>query len=130
MEDNSYVNLSLEKYNELYDKAKKFDELSEKFGDELKETISTMIENINKIFATDNDDEEDSEETEDTEFKVGDKVKLVRLNNYTIGFSKGDICTITNLQYNYTKDCIEIKKGDILTGYVSKKDIEKIKEDK
>lgn len=27
MEDNSYVSLSLEKYNELYDKAKKYDEM-------------------------------------------------------------------------------------------------------
>lgn len=50
MDDNSYVNLSLQKYNELYDKAKKFDELIEKFGNELSETISTMIDNINKIF--------------------------------------------------------------------------------
>lgn len=50
MEDNSYVSLSLEKYNELYDKAKKFDELTEQFGDKLSETINTMIENINKLF--------------------------------------------------------------------------------
>jgi hypothetical protein len=28
MDDNSYVSLTLEKYNELYDKAKKYDELN------------------------------------------------------------------------------------------------------
>lgn len=37
MEDNSYVNLSLKKYNELYDKAKKFDELNEELTDEIVE---------------------------------------------------------------------------------------------
>lgn len=52
MEDNSYVSLSLEKYNELYDKAKKFDELTEQFGDKLSKTINTIIDNVNEMFTS------------------------------------------------------------------------------
>lgn len=50
MEDGSYVNLSLEKYNELYEKSKKFDDLVKEFGDGISDTIQTLINNINKLF--------------------------------------------------------------------------------
>ena len=50
MNDNSYVSLSLEKYNELYEKSKKFDELVKEFGDEISDTIQTLINDINKLF--------------------------------------------------------------------------------
>lgn len=59
MEDNSYVNLSLQKYNELYDKAKKYDELTKELGDKISESISTIVDNFNKMFTTD-DKEQDS----------------------------------------------------------------------
>lgn len=58
MEDNSYVSLSLKKYNELYDKAKRFDELTEKFGDDLSKAINDIIENFNNIFNNDEKEEE------------------------------------------------------------------------
>jgi len=122
MEDTSYVNLSLEKYNELYDKAKKYDELVKTYGDKLSETINTIIDNVNNMFTT------DEEEQEDTELKVGDKVKLVKLNECTNGFELGDICTITNLTATGIHD-IEIDNG-ITLGYVNKEDINKIKEEK
>lgn len=127
MEDNSYVNLSLEKYNELYDKAKKFDELSEKFADKISKSIDTIIDNFNKMF-TSNEEETEQKEVEDIEFKVGDKVKLVRLNDCTCGLNLGDICTITNLTVTGVND-IEIDNG-ITKGYVNKEDIKKIKEEK
>lgn len=130
MEDNSYVSLSLQKYNELYDKAKKFDELTEKFGDELSETINTMIKNINEIFT--NDKEEHTGETTvepvEEELKVGDKVNLIKLSDTTYGFNLGDICTINDLNAcGYFP--IEIDNG-ISIGYVSKENIKKIKEEK
>lgn len=49
MEDNSYVSLSLEKYNELYDKAKNYDEISEKMTDDLKNMINKMCEVVARL---------------------------------------------------------------------------------
>ena len=131
MEDNSYVNLSLEKYNELYDKAKKYDELSKQFGDKLSESINTIIDNVNDMFASNEEhsgETEQQEETEDIEFKVGDKVRLVKLNDCTNGFKLGDICKITDLDETGTY-YIEIDNG-INKGYVDEEHIEKIKEEK
>lgn len=125
MEDNSYVNLSLEKYNELYDKAKKFDELSEKLTDEIRKNINKIFDGISETLTTDNE-----EETEDTEFKLGDRVRLVELGSYTKGFNKGDIYTIANPHYDDSEECIKITDYDGLDGFVSKKQIEKIKEEK
>lgn len=125
MEDNSYVNLSLEKYNELYDKAKKFDELSKELGDKISKSIDTIVDNFNKMFTS---DEETEQEVEDTEFKVGDKVKLVKHSDYTNGLELGDICKINDI--NESGSCkIEIDNG-ITLGYVDEEHIEKIKEEK
>ena len=122
MEDNSYVSLSLEKYNELYDKAKKFDELTEQFGDKLSETINTIIDNVNEMFTS------NEEHSGETEFKVGDKVKLIKHSDYTRGFDIGDICKINDI--NESGSCrIEIDNG-ITLGYVDEEHIEKIKEEK
>ena len=77
MEDNSYVNLSLEKYNKLYDKAKKFDELSEKLTEEVRENINKILNGISEMITT--TDEEHSEKTEEYNchtVHVGLKVKL------------------------------------------------------
>lgn len=125
MEDNSYVSLSLQKYNELYDKAKKFDELSKELGDKISKSIDTIVDNFNKMFTS---DEETEQEVEDTEFKVGDKVKLVKHSDYTNGLELGDICKINDI--NESGSCkIEIDNG-ITLGYVDEEHIEKIKEEK
>lgn len=125
MEDNSYVNLSLQKYNELYDKAKKFDELSKEPGDKISKSIDTIVDNFNKMFTS---DEETEQEVEDTEFKVGDKVKLVKHSECTNGINLGDICKINDI--NESGSCrIEIDNG-ITLGYVDEENIEKIKEEK
>ena len=122
MEDNSYVSLSLQKYNELYDKAKKFDELTEQFGDKLSETINTIIDNVNEMFTS------NEEHSGETEFKVGDKVKLVKHSECTNGINLGDICKINDI--NESGSCrIEIDNG-ITLGYVDEEHIEKIKEEK
>lgn len=127
MEDTSYVNLSLEKYNELYDKAKKFDELSEKLSDKVTESISTILDGFNSMFTTDEETTEE-QEVEDTELKVGDKVRLVELNCCTNAFSVGDICTIISMN---TDDYCRIKiDNGYHIGYVDEKHIEKIKEEK
>ena len=129
MEDTSYVNLSLQKYNELYDKAKKFDELTKECGDKISESIDKVIDKFNKMFTSDEEHSGETErEVEDTEFKVGDKVKLVKQSDYTNGFELGDICKITSInEYGCCK--IEIDNGTTL-GYVDEEHIEKVKEEK
>ena len=130
MEDTSYVNLSLQKYNELYDKAKKYDELTKELGDKISESISTIVDNFNKMFTTDEEHsgETEEQEDEDTEFKVGDKVKLVKHSECTNGINLGDICKINDI--NESGSCrIEIDNG-ITLGYVDEEHIEKIKEEK
>lgn len=115
MEDNSYVSLSLQKYNELYDKAKKYDELTKELGDKISESISTIVDNFNKMFTTDEEHSGETEqEVEDTEFKVGDKIMVVGTivkddetdMPYLVSFSTGN--------YNWFR----------------KEDIKKIKEEK
>ena len=133
MEDNSYVNLSLEKYNELYDKAKKYDELKERYKEPIEKTLDRILKNINDRLdkmSTNEEEPNQEAEQEDTELKVGDKVKLVKLGRFVHGFNKGDICTITNLHFDDSKECIEIIKDVYLKGFVSEKQIEKIKEEK
>lgn len=126
MEDTSYVNLSLQKYNELYDKAKKYDELTKTFGDKVAESVGKLVDSIDKMLTI--DEEETEQEVEDTEFKVGDKVKLVKQSDYTNGFELGDICKITSMnEYGCCK--IEIDNGTTL-GYVDEEHIEKVKEEK
>ena len=130
MEDNSYVSLSLQKYNELYDKAKKYDELTKELRDKITESINTILDNFNKMFTTDEEHsgETEQEEVKDTELKVGDKVKLIKHSDYTRGFDIGDICKINDI--NESGSCrIEIDNG-ITLGYVDEEHIEKIKEEK
>ena len=114
MEDNSYVSLSLEKYNELYDKAKKFDELTKEFGDKLSETINTIIDNVNDMFAVNEEHSGETEEVKDTEFKVGDKVMIV-----------GTIIENDESDIPY-----KIKYASSETDWFKKEDIKKIKEEK
>lgn len=72
MEDNSYVSLSLEKYNELYDKAKKYDSLLNEYRDKVGDSIVKILNNISDMFnAT------DEEEPVEEELKVGDKVVVI-----------------------------------------------------
>lgn len=77
MEDNSYVNLSLEKYNELYDKAKKFDELSKELSDKIGESINTIVDNFNKMFTTDEEHSGETEQQEETEQDSKYNVELI-----------------------------------------------------
>lgn len=126
MEDNSYVSLSLEKYNELYDKAKKYDELVKTYGDKVAESVGKLVDSIDKMLSI--DEEETEQEVEDTEFKVGDKVKLIKLNDCTYGFNIGDVCTITGLNDNGGHHIVIDNKES--KGYVDEENIEKIKEEK
>ena len=111
MEDNSYLNLSLQKYNELYDKAKKFDELTKQFGDKLSETINIIIDNVNDMFTTD-DEEQEVKQPKDYNHKtvhIGDKVlikhDLDKIDDFECGYMsdmkkyEGEIVTV-----NYTCD--------------------------
>ena len=58
MEDTSYVNLSLQKYNELYDKAKKYDELTKELSDKVTKSISTIMDGFDKMFTSDEETEQ------------------------------------------------------------------------
>lgn len=66
----NYVTLSLEKYNELNEKAKKFDELKERLGEDaegkIKNAINGLVECLENI-AT------DIKENQETEEKEGNK---------------------------------------------------------
>ena len=125
MEDNSYVNLSLQKYNELYDKAKKYDELTNELGDKITECITTIFDHLTSD--EEHSGETEQEEVEDTELKVGDKVRLVKSTNCTYGFKLGEICTIVSLnELGYYHIRIE---NETNIGYVNKEHIKKIKEE-
>ena len=52
----SYVNMSLKEYDELKDKAKRFDRLKEKFGDDLDKVLDEAIKEFEDMmsFATKN----------------------------------------------------------------------------
>lgn len=128
MEDNSYVSLSLEEYNELYDKAKMYDEITEKLTNIIKSSIDEIWEKFKELM-TNNDEqsaatEEVVEETD--EIKVGDKVKLIKRGLCTAGFKVGDICIVTNI-YDYNHYKIKIEKENGL-GFVNEDMIEKVNE--
>lgn len=83
----NYVTLTLDKYNELYDKAKKYDQdftaalirISEAFDNLIKTAKENNIESEN------NEVEKNNNETNVEEFKVGDKVQVQDLfNGYAI----------------------------------------------
>lgn len=106
MEDNSYVNLSLQKYNELYDKAKKYDELTNELGDKITECITTIFDN----FSSNKEIEQPKEYNSDT-VHVGDKVlikhDLNKIDNFRCGYMpnmknfEGKVVTVSNVDYYY-----------------------------
>ena len=72
------------------------------------------------------------DEKEKDYFKVGDKVRLDKLNECTNGFVKGEIYEITEIEnddFHYFNITISDKKNEI-EGYVSKYDISKVEEGK
>lgn len=73
MEDTSYVSLSLEKYNELYDKAKMYDEI--KF-EEVRKGMFDLLKDYGNI-SKDNEETAVTEEIDD-EIKVGDLVEIIK----------------------------------------------------
>ena len=59
----NYVTLSLEKYDELNLKAKKFDELKEKFGENIETQVKSAIDGlVNCLEHIANDMEEENQE--------------------------------------------------------------------
>jgi len=87
----SYVNLSLERYNELYDKSKLYDELIKTFGNDLYSKIKEMIENIHidaDLGEGDSKQVINSTQTVQTpsnknfKFNVGDRVEALKGNDY------------------------------------------------
>lgn len=64
MEDNSYVSLSLEKYNELYDKAKKYDELTMMVSEEITKNIGDIFEGLKNTIESIFDDTDENEDKE------------------------------------------------------------------
>lgn len=54
----NYVNLSLEKYNELYDKAKSMDELIKNLGEDFPEKVKDFLETIGSILNEESEEEE------------------------------------------------------------------------
>lgn len=80
MNDNSYVSLSLEKYNELYEKAKKFDELTEECKGKVSERFDAILKNI---FEKDIEQEEKNQE-----FYIGQRVEIKSLGQYSKGTIK------------------------------------------
>lgn len=107
MEDTSYVNLSLQKYNELYDKAKKYDELISALGDKITESISTILDKFTaneeeKHSGETEQEVEDTEETQEYKFKIGDKVIGNKLANSEYGITiEGWIGTVEEVYKNY-----------------------------
>ena len=79
----NFVTLTLDKYNELYDKANNYDNLISRISQKVSDVISNTI----------NTSEE--EKTQKYEFKVGDKVKVKEL---TDGYGIIDSIDLVNNQ--------------------------------
>lgn len=80
MEDTSYVSLSLEKYNELYDKAKAYDEMQAEEGAKaMTDFLKDIASAAKVVVGIDMSNEKESAATEepDNEIKVGDKVEII-----------------------------------------------------
>ena len=73
--ENSYVTLELKKYNEMYDKTKKIDELKERFGDEIEDSIIKFCKSIDAMFNSICEDESTKDDN-NSDYKVGDKVLI------------------------------------------------------
>lgn len=130
MEDTSYVSLSLEKYNELYDKAKAYDEMQvEEAAENLKELLKDIPAALKRAFGS----KEETAATEEVveEIEVGDLVEIVKdmgghrpkLNigkQYTIkAIDPGDKKYKYNLNNEYNNwACDEeiklVKKGEVI----------------
>lgn len=73
--ENSFVTLNLEKYNEIYEKAKMFDKLKEQYGEELECTLTKLIRSIEEMFNSSCEDESTKDDN-NSDYKVGDKVLI------------------------------------------------------
>ena len=65
------------------------------------------------------------------EFKVGDKVKLIKPASCTLGFNTNDVCTIKCIDRtgNYPITIEKFDDNESVVGYVNKDQIIKIKEE-
>lgn len=102
----SYVSLDLEKYNEIYDKAKMFDELKERFGNEIEDSIIKFGKSIDAMFNSICEDES-SKNNNQNDYEIGDVILI-----------KGVISAIDNSSLPYyiktkTDTTFWIKKDDI-----------------
>lgn len=117
------IEIDLSKYEELTKIETKYNQLFEwqhKHGnDEILQTIDNK--KYGELF--------DTKEVV-KEFHVGQKVKLVKLGNFTRFFKVGEIVTIDDLQEDDSEECIKIiSQNDTVTfGYVSAEQIEAINE--
>lgn len=131
MEDASYVSLSLEKYNELYDKAKAYDEMQvEEAAENSKELLKDIPTALKRAFGSKEETAATTEEVVE-EIEVGDLVEIVKdmgghrpkLNigkQYTIkAIDPGDKKYKYNLNNEYNNwACDEeiklVKKGEVI----------------
>lgn len=60
----NYVTLSLETYDELREKANKFDELKEKLGNDIEKTLKDLINGLNQFVEDMNKNYEENQEVE------------------------------------------------------------------
>ena len=67
-------------------------------------------------------------ENKKPKFKVGDRVKLIKLGSCTHGFNINDVCVIRAIDDDDYSDTypITIEKCDHTVGYVNEDDLEKI----
>ena len=110
--ENSFVTLDLKKYNEMYEKAKKIDELKERFGDEIEDSIIKICKSIDAMFNSICEDES-SENNNQNDYEIGDVILI-----------KGVISAIDNSKLPY---CIKTKTDTTL--WIKKDDISKKEEE-
>lgn len=65
----NYVTLSLETYDELREKANKFDELKEKLGNDIEKTLKDLIDGLNQFVEDMNKNYEENQEVESCQEK-------------------------------------------------------------
>ena len=65
----NYVTLSLETYNELHEKAKNFDELKEKLGNDLEKALKDSINGLHQFIENMNRDCEENQEMDSCQEK-------------------------------------------------------------
>lgn len=60
----NYVTLSLEKYNEINEKAKRFDALTEELGNDVKKAMKEAVDGLVKCVNFKNSEDKEGEENE------------------------------------------------------------------